>query len=46
VVRRLVEPLHSEGDRSLVRGTLRPGDQVIAAGTHRVVPGVRVQEAP
>jgi len=46
VVRRLVEPLHSEGDRSLVRGTLRPGDRVIAAGTHRVVPGVRVQEAP
>jgi len=46
VVRRLVEPLHSEGDRSLVRGTLRPGDRVIAAGTHRVVPGVRVTEAP
>jgi RND family efflux transporter MFP subunit len=46
VVRRLVEPLHSEGDRSLVRGTLRPGDRVIATGTHRVVPGVRVQEAP
>ncbi|WP_254990504.1 efflux RND transporter periplasmic adaptor subunit [Cyanobium sp. N5-Cardenillas] len=46
VVRRLVEPLHSEGDRSLVRGTLRPGDQVIATGTHRVVPGVRVTEAP
>ncbi len=46
VARRLVEPLHTEGDRSLVRGTLRPGDRVIAAGTHRVVPGVRVTEAP
>lgn len=45
VARRLVEPLHSEGDRSLIRGTLRPGDRVIAAGTHRVVPGVRVTEA-
>lgn len=45
VARRLVEPLHTEGDRSLVRGTLRPGDRVIAAGTHRVVPGVRVTEA-
>ncbi len=46
VVRHLVEPLYSEGERSLVRGTLRPGDRVIAAGTHRVVPGVRVREAP
>ncbi|MDM7952333.1 MAG: hypothetical protein QUV07_03830 [Cyanobium sp. CZS 25K] len=45
VARRLVELLHSEGDRSLVRGTLRPGEQVIAAGTHRVVPGQRVQAA-
>ncbi len=39
VARRLVEILHSEGDRSLVRGTLRPGEPVIASGTHRVVPG-------
>ncbi|MCP9819425.1 efflux RND transporter periplasmic adaptor subunit [Synechococcus sp. Cruz-9H2] len=45
VARRLVEPLHTEGDSSLVRGTLRPGEQVIAAGTHRVVPGVWVKEA-
>lgn len=45
VVRRLVDIVHSEGDRSLVRGTLRPGERVIAAGTQRVVPGVWVQEA-
>ncbi|WP_216901679.1 efflux RND transporter periplasmic adaptor subunit [Synechococcus sp. CCY 9618] len=45
VARRLVEIVHTEGDRSLVRGTLRPGEQVIATGTHRVVPGQWVQAA-
>jgi RND family efflux transporter MFP subunit len=45
VARRLVEMVHTEGDRSLVRGTLRPGEQVIATGTHRVVPGQWVQAA-
>ncbi|MGF1568743.1 MAG: efflux RND transporter periplasmic adaptor subunit [Nodosilinea sp.] len=34
-----VEILHTEGDRVLVQGLVQPGDQVIAAGTHRVVPG-------
>lgn len=45
VGRRLVDIVHSEGERSLVRGTLRPGERVIATGTQRVVPGVWVQEA-
>ncbi|MCP9889402.1 efflux RND transporter periplasmic adaptor subunit [Cyanobium sp. ATX 6A2] len=45
VARRLVDIVHSEGERSLVRGTLRPGERVIASGTQRVVPGVWVQEA-
>ena len=40
VVRRQdVEVLHTDGQRTLVRGTLIPGDRVITAGTHRVVPG-------
>lgn len=43
VARRQVEVLHTEGDRVLVRGTLQPGDRVIADGTHRVVVGDRVQ---
>ena len=43
VVRRQdVEVLHTDGQRTLVRGTLIPGDHVIVAGTHRVVPGQRV----
>lgn len=39
VRRQDVEVLHTEGEQTLVRGTLMPGDQVIVAGTHRVVPG-------
>lgn len=34
-----VEILYSEGDRVLVRGTLQPGDAVIAEGTQRIVAG-------
>ena len=45
VARRVVEMVHTEGERSLVRGTLRPGEQVIASGTHRVVPGQWVRAA-
>ncbi|MCP9883704.1 efflux RND transporter periplasmic adaptor subunit [Synechococcus sp. ATX 2A4] len=45
VARRLVTVAHSDGERSLVRGTLRPGERVIATGTQRVVPGVWVKEA-
>ena len=33
-----VEILHQENDRVLVRGTLQPGDRVVASGTHRLVP--------
>lgn len=48
VVRRDVEVLHTEGDRTLVRGTIQGQDQVITSGTHRVVTGqtVQVTEAP
>ena len=38
-----VEILHQEGDRVLVRGTVQPGDRIIANGTHRLVPGQRVK---
>jgi RND family efflux transporter MFP subunit len=45
VARRDVEVLHTASDRVLVRGTLNPGDRVVAGGTHRVVPGQRVRLA-
>ncbi|MEM0979468.1 MAG: efflux RND transporter periplasmic adaptor subunit [Cyanobacteria bacterium P01_H01_bin.58] len=38
-----VEILHQDGDRVLVRGTLQPGDRIVANGTHRLVPGQPVQ---
>ncbi len=41
--RRDVEVLHNESDRVLVRGTLRDGERMIVAGTHRVVSGQRVR---
>jgi multidrug efflux pump subunit AcrA (membrane-fusion protein) len=37
--RRTVEVLHSEGDRSLVRGLLQPGEQVVANGVQQFVAG-------
>lgn len=43
VARRDVEVLHTEGDRTLVRGTIQGQDQVITSGTHRVVTGQTVQ---
>ena len=43
VSRREVTVVHTDGDRSLVQGTLQTGEPVIAAGTHRIVPGERVQ---
>ncbi|NQV10937.1 MAG: HlyD family efflux transporter periplasmic adaptor subunit [Cyanobacteria bacterium] len=46
VGRRVVELVHSEAERSLVRGTLRSGDQVIRSGVHRVVPGQLVTAQP
>ncbi|MEM1426216.1 MAG: efflux RND transporter periplasmic adaptor subunit, partial [Cyanobacteria bacterium P01_H01_bin.130] len=39
VVRRDVEVLHDSGDRLFVRGTLQPGDRIVASGAHRIVPG-------
>jgi len=40
-----VEIISQEGDRALVRGTLQPGDSIVANGTHRLVPGQRVKVA-
>ncbi|MGI9327405.1 MAG: efflux RND transporter periplasmic adaptor subunit [Pseudomonadales bacterium] len=45
VERRLVEILHSEDTQAFVRGTLRPGDQIVATGVQRLVPGQRVNSA-
>ena len=42
VTRQPVEIVHTEGDRVLVQGLVQEGDRVIAAGTHRVVPGQAV----
>lgn len=38
-----VEIIHQQGDRALVRGTLKSGDKIVANGTHRLVPGQRVE---
>ncbi|MFZ5608851.1 MAG: efflux RND transporter periplasmic adaptor subunit [Pseudomonadota bacterium] len=37
--RRPVELLHAETDRVFVRGALQDGEQVVAGGLHRLVPG-------
>ena len=37
-----VEILHADGERVFVRGTFRPGAQVLANGTNRVTEGQRV----
>jgi RND family efflux transporter MFP subunit len=42
VAKRDVEVLHTEGDRMLVRGTVRAGDRAIVSGIQRIVPGQRV----
>jgi RND family efflux transporter MFP subunit len=42
VARRDVELLDTVGSDSFVRGTLQPGDRIVASGTHRVVLGQRV----
>ncbi len=42
VVRRDVELLDSVGERSFVRGTLQPGERVVASGVHKLVVGQRV----
>ena len=38
-----VEIVHQESDRVLVRGTLQPGDRIVAGGIHRLVPGQDVR---
>jgi RND family efflux transporter MFP subunit len=43
VERRDVEVLHTQGNRVLVRGTLRSNDMVIVDGTQRIVPGQLVR---
>ncbi|PSN17383.1 efflux transporter periplasmic adaptor subunit [filamentous cyanobacterium CCP5] len=42
VARRDVEILHTDGERSLVRGTVQVGDRAVISGTQRVVPGQAV----
>ncbi len=41
--RRQVEVIHAEADRAFVRGTLSEGDRIVAAGVHRIVPGMLVR---
>lgn len=45
VERRVIDVLHTEGHRMFVQGTLQSGDQLIAEGAQRVVPGQYVQLA-
>ncbi len=40
-----VEVIHQEGDRVFVTGTLQPDDQIVASGSHRLVPGQQVRLA-
>ncbi|MEL6195730.1 MAG: efflux RND transporter periplasmic adaptor subunit [Myxococcota bacterium] len=40
-----VQILHTEIDRAFVRGSLEPGDRIVASGMHRLVPGQVVAEA-
>ena len=40
---RLVEVIHTEGNRTYVRGTVREGEQFILTGLSRLVPGQRVK---
>ena len=37
-----VEIVHQQGDKALVRGTLKPGDLIVTDGVHRLVPGQKV----
>ena len=41
--KRMVEVLHTQGDRSLVRGLLKPGELVVTTGTNQLVPGQLVR---
>lgn len=42
IERRPVEILHTEGERVLVKGMIRSGDQIVEDGIQRVVPGQAV----
>ena len=46
VARRDVEILHTDAERSFVRGLIQPGDRIIVSGTQRVVPDQRVRASP
>ena len=39
---RIVEMVHSSGDRAFVRGPMQPGDRIIVDGLQRITPGVPV----
>ena len=39
---RVVEMVHTAGDRAFVRGPMQPGDRIITDGLHRITPGVPV----
>jgi membrane fusion protein, multidrug efflux system len=39
---RVVEMVHTSGDRAFVRGPMQPGDRIITDGLHRITPGVPV----
>ena len=41
--KRMVEVLHTEGERSLVRGVLKPGELVVTTGTNQLAPGQLVR---
>lgn len=43
--REAVELLHVEGGTAIVRGTVRPGQRIVAAGLNRLVPGQSVVPA-
>lgn len=45
VQQRAVEIIHQKGDKALVRGTLQSEDEIVANGTHRLVPGQNVEVA-
>ena len=43
VERRDLQVIHVETNRVFVSGTLHDGDQIVASGVHRIVPGQRVR---
>ncbi len=40
---RTVEVVHSEGDRSMISGSLKSGDLVVAAAPHRIIAGQKIR---